>query len=852
MQIIKPKRLGIIHKTYQIKFHHFAVGALAFFPLGEDNPEPLVEFDQWKKVMGQLPMGMALDMGFAKPRAEVLACAKGYFHQHGVFYSSHAALTLGPLKKKVRIPRKHKNNPEYIQDFLPIDIMDKRRSGYNGTYNDKWANNIHPGLPEDTNTLLFNSADKALQLQTPLKPYQFFCPGEKYTLSDLHKDKRDISGTLPNITVRIFASIDNNTKKSGLTELPTELETVWFFPEEGIGVALYRGVAEVQDSDGLDVKQLLMAYEKPDDLARSVDYYRNVLSLRTDAKTALGHVFNESQLMPEKTEKEKQRIDRLIKKEKAEKSLKIEKLRQQYQQQAMDIVNKSVPKHAPGYSDIAANIDNPDFSGEGDEGPEIPDIPREILESGDFDLTPLLDATEKLQKKLTKDVEDKQEEMLKLAESYQEKYKNDTPVVSETLEQIQQRINYPIFLVAEDLGNTKTAENPAAVAMNTVMQQLPPQAIEQLAEEQGADVEQLAEKMATAYDLVNSTQKQARLAAPMLTKRYHITPSVQKQARQQVEEILRTQQLLAGRDFSGLDLSGLDFSGLDMRDTLLEDCDLSYCLFKDCRLDGSSLVESELSYTNFQGSSLTKANLSRAKGSHVNFTNSVLDNSFLISTHFDYANFHRIKAENLIATESCFIGGDFSESTVHQAHFLNAELSQSRWSKAKVSASLLIQAQLADSCWDQSHLERCMLIDVNAKEINFNKAILEKVQFSNVGDLRGANFSYAICLTCGFRSVNMQKLYAPHAIFNECDFGETNIQCADVKNTVFKRSLLTLAQCENSEINNAIFNESLVRKVNFTDAELDNAEFFNCTLEKNIIHKNMNKKVSVKPQAKLA
>ncbi len=110
MQVIKPKRLGIIHKTYQITTHHFAVGALAFFPLGEENPKPLEEFDQWKKVMRQLPLGMALDMGFAKPRSEVLACAKGYFHQHGLLYKSQAALELGAAKAKNTYPQKAKKH----------------------------------------------------------------------------------------------------------------------------------------------------------------------------------------------------------------------------------------------------------------------------------------------------------------------------------------------------------------------------------------------------------------------------------------------------------------------------------------------------------------------------------------------------------------------------------------------------------------------------------------------------------------------------------------------------------------------------------------------------------------------
>ncbi len=123
---------------------------------------------------------------------------------------------------------------------------------------------------------------------------------------------------------------------------------------------------------------------------------------------------------------------------------------------------------------------------------------------------------------------------------------------------------------------------------------------------------------------------------------------------------------------------------------------------------------------------------------------------------------------------------------------------------------------MPQSYWQESALTRCMLIDIKAERINFKRAVLDRVQFSNVVDLPSANFAYATCLTCGFRGVNMEKLYAPHAIFKECDFGETQMNYAHANDAIFKRSLMTLAQCEGGSFHRVLFNEAQLRKVNFT------------------------------------
>lgn len=848
MQVVKPKRLGVIYKTYHLKYHRFAAAAVAFFPLGKENPQPLVEFDQWPKVMGQLPTGIPLDMGFAKPRGEALACAKGYYHQHGLLYTAKASLRLGKLYRKVRIPRSHKKQPQLLTDLLPLDIMDKRRSKYNGTYNDKWLKHVHPGLPDDTNPRLFNSAIEDLQISSASSP--FFSPGEAYTLEDLHPQEKSICGTIPDIRTRLFVMVkDQTTKKNEFREMETVLDTVWFFPEEGIGAAIYRGTTVVQDSDGLDVTQLLMAYENNNDQPRPQHYYQNVLSLRTDIKTAVAHLFNESQLMPEKTPEELARIETLIAQEKAKKNEKAEELRKQYKQQAWDIAQQSVPAGAPGLEDIAAGLEEETSI---EEEYELPVIPKELLDSGDFDLTPLMEAAEDMQDKLTKTMEEKQTELQSMASEYQEQYQDETPVKHESLEAIKRRIMTPIYNTAKDLKDSpqgNTAENPAKAAVNTIMEQLPEEAIDSLAQEHDTEPDKLADKLSEAYDTLQVMQKQARLAAPSLTMFCKLTKMAQQQGRQWIEELIANGDSLAGRDFSGFDLSGMDFSHQDLRDAMFEGCNLDRCDFTKADMEGASLVESSLNNCCFSSCQLMQTNFSNTRGSLTVFDHSCLDNSFFIKANLEYASFANTTADHFMGTEAVLLSANFQSAVIANSHFLTADLTDSVWDKAKVTASIFMQANMQRSRWVEAGIERCMLIDIQGQKINFKKAALHKVQFSNVGNLQEANLSFATCITCGFRGVDMSKLYAPYAVFVECDFADAQLNQAELKESIFKRSLMTLAQMEGSCCSDSLFNESIVRKVDFSASNLDDAEFFNCTLEKNIVNKLQKKVTSVKPQA---
>jgi uncharacterized protein YjbI with pentapeptide repeats len=863
VQIIKSNRLGLIHKAYHLKTQRFAVGGLAFFPLDGDNLHPLVEYDQWPKVMSQLPMGEALDIGFVKPRGEALVCAKSYFHQHGLLYRSTPRLEVESINKKVRVSRWSQSKGNTLMDFMPVDVMDKRRSQYNGTYDKKWLDKVHPGLPVNTDTRLFNTAPKNQQLQSGLFKSPYFTAGSAYRLTDMHPTKKCLAGTLPDINVRIFAELKREPENQ-FVELPTVLETVWFFPEINLGVAIFRGETEVNDSDGLDVNALLLAYESAKDKPRSVDYYQNVISLRTNIKTAVAHVFNESQLMPEKTSEEIAALDQLIQQDEEEKQQVLQVKRDQCLQQAQDVVNKNLLKGAPGSADIQQALDDKqnaalskNSEAEASEY-DIPTIPSAVLASGDFDLTEMIAATDQLQEKLAKEMADKQAELETLAGGYREQYqeKDGSPnkefatvaeeaVIDDTIDDLKLRLLSPVYVMADDLKQQQQAA--ATKEIGDIINGLSDAAKKQLDDVDNLDPSALAEAQ---YKLL-IMQRQARQSAQQSNHKKHLSDTLQKQARAWVLEIMESEKSLAGRDLSNINLSEIDFSGLDLRDVMLENSDLSHCDFSQSNMAGAVFTEAVVNSACFNHVNLTQANFSRAKGIATSFSNANIDNSVFTDSEFECADFSHIQGIGLLATTANFTRCDFSYAIIDKGLFNNTTFENSQWQHASVTESIFMESILRGSQWNEARLYKCIFVDTQAQQVSFHKAKLEKVQFSSVADLEGADFSYGSFLVCGFRGVNLQKIHAHYATFVECDFGDAHLQHADISQTIFKRSLMTLAQLDNTNCRGALFNEATVRKVNFDHSHLVETEFFNCTLEGNSFQHSLTRQVNVKPQAAL-
>lgn len=184
------------------------------------------------------------------------------------------AVPLPNIEDPARLVASRDDRPEPA-GYGPLDITWPKRARYNGTYDERWKTERWPGLPDDTNFLLFNCA------QADQWAPDYFRGDETYLIENMHPDLPRITGTLPGLRARIFVTLlsgyklfaDPATFKETFTEVPARLETIWFFPTILRGVALYRGSIPNADDEARDVARVYLEWERLTGPAAGIEEY---------------------------------------------------------------------------------------------------------------------------------------------------------------------------------------------------------------------------------------------------------------------------------------------------------------------------------------------------------------------------------------------------------------------------------------------------------------------------------------------------------------------------------------------------------------------------------------------------
>jgi len=857
MQIIKPGKLSLISKTYGFNGNQFAVGGLCFFQLGEDNAL-LTENSQWPRITQYLNNGDFLDIGFVKDNGEFLIASKafapnqkpvsemavsvafgdieknltvvgdrqwesGFFSSTSttkqfiemplIYQNAYGALGYeqNPLGKGV-IKKQYKNKEtgkydlpniylakestkadkekRSVAGFGPLNIEWPQRTCYQGTYDQKWLENDHPGFPKDTNPKLFNAAPLDQQIAG------FIAPNTAYSIKGMNAKYPVIKGRLPDVSVRAFIC-QQVGEKEVFKEVKTAIDTVWFFPELMLGVAIHRGVAEANDSDGLDVKKLMLACERASDTLRDMDYYQHVLDLRTDPETALAHVFNESQLMPAKTAAEQQHYDELYAESKRLQQQKREDVTQRYRAQ--------IQKETPDLTFPPVDEAQEDLA-------EPAPIPQALIDSGDIDLSPYIDYANEMTKQVTADMEKQLSEL----KEQQKEYASQTKKEYESEASMKARVENIVFSTATDLEHLASY--------------LPPEWVDHLPADYTLSAEQQKD-VENAQKIAAKSAREARQNAPAVTVLSQpLSESGAQQIRTWVIELMASSASLAslaGRDLAGADLSGLDFSELDLRDVMLEKTNLTNCSFVNCRLDGAVFTGASLASTRFINSSMIKVNLACVQAKEAAFNQANLSHANMTEALFDQCDFSEAILDEIMAVNVAMEGCLFRRIHCEKGSFVEAKLTKSDWQQAHLKSCIFLQSELQYSHWKQATIERCLMMESKAEGADFSEIKAEKVQFSNKGDFKKANFSNGLWKTCGFRGLDMQYSKANDAVFIECDFGESRFDGASLQRSLFNNCIMSLVIFKKSDCRETYFSGTSLRKAQFVEADLRACEFVN-------------------------
>ncbi len=854
MKIIKPLTLGVLHQPYRFKGQHrLSIVALGFFALGHSDERFLVDNLQWPKVLPQLPAGQPLDHVLPKAHAEVMLC--GAAHAPKPVEAMHVRLQCGPVDKRLRVigdrrwdrtwtrsvcvhaptpfttmpltldraygGTDHDNplgcghlpplswlqvqagkmpNIEYPDQPLMPGRSDQPYAGFapqqlahahrkraaSGSYDQRWLTEDFPGLPRDFDFALYNLSPIDQQFRGR------FSGGEAYRLEGLHRTETVLAGSLPAMQARAFVLAQGQGIDTA-QDVALQCDTVWFFPEVGVGLMVYRGEVPITDSDALDIDTLMVAYD-PAARARSSAHYREVMALRRDPQTAAMHAFNESQLAPERSpqaqaKREAERLRQARAAQAHRQALLDETMDEFWQRSAMAKPKDYQPPQAPA--------------------PLLPAVSADALAEGDFDLAELLARAQVLADDARRDGDAKLAALS--AQVLAAPSANEKTVAEQTADALAR------------------AAKPAYDLMTPAQQApLPPELAHALALAENAapgavDPAQLADARAALAGLP-ALQRAARTYAPEPTTLKAPLPDPTAEALgARLLAMHRAGESLAGRDFAGAWLRGADLRGADLRQVQLERADLTGAYLAGADLSAAALTAARLDHADFSGCRLQGANLCGTFAKDASFAHAVLTEARAFDAHWPGADLRGARLDDALLMRIDLSDAQLDDTQLTRTVLMHANAPRSRWVGTHWSMCVAPTADFTAACFDGAMISRSVLMDASLVGSSWQGATLDTVYAGGKSDWRDSKLSLMRANKCGWRSSTLTGACLDGAVLSSCDFGEADMSRVRMRGAQLHRSLFMRTTLRDIDASNASFFQALCRKADFSDAGLEGA-----------------------------
>ncbi len=855
MKIVKPLTLGILHQPYRFQGRHrLAIAALGFFALGRSDERFLVDNLQWPRVLPHLPAGQPLDHVLPKAYAEVMLC--GAAHAPKPVESMQVRLQCGPVDKRLRVigDRRwdrtwsravcvhapapftampltldrafggpgHDNplgcgylpplswlqvqggkmpNIEYpdrptapgrldqsYAAYAPQQLAHaKRKREASGTYDQRWLAEDFPGLPRDFDFSLYNLAPPDQQFRGSI------VGGEAYRLEGLHPTETVLAGSLPAMQARAFVVMQGQGADA-TWEVALPCDTVWFFPEVGVGLLVYRGELPVADSDALDVDTLMVAYdaaERPRDIA----HYRDVMALRRDPQTAALHAFNESQLAPVRSpqaqaEREAARARHALATQAHRQALLDETMEEFWQRSGMAKPTDHQPPQAPA--------------------PSLPGVSADALAEGDFDLAELYACAQVLADRARREGEARLATL-----SDQLPAAPPSPPEKSLADQIDAALTRAAQPVYDLLTPAQQAPlSPELAHALALAEQAPPGSV---------DPKQLAQARAAMAGLP-ALQRAARTAAPEPTTLKDALPDPVAQALgARLLAMHRAGELLAGRDFAGAWLRGADLRDADLRQVQLERADLTGACLAGADLSAAALTAARLDEADVSAARLQGANLCGTSARGATFAHAVLTSVHAFDADWAGADLRGALLDDALLMRIDLSDAQLDDSQLTRTVLMQVRAPRSRWVGARWSMCVAPSADFTGACFDGARLSRSVLMDASLAGSSWQGASLDTVYAGGKSDWRNSRLSLMRANKCGWRGSALTGACMDGAVLTSCDFGEADLSGASMRDAQLYRSLFMRSTLRDIDAGKASFFQSMCRKADFSDAGLEGA-----------------------------
>lgn len=830
MKVIKPLKLGILHRTFEYQGRCFWSPAVLLYFAHEQKAKLLLETEMWPFVAEQLGKEGVLDQGMPKERGELLVTGSFYSPGGQPVPAGRVRVQIGSIDKTLyvfgqRYWKRGANLVWTITDPEPVTKMPiTYKNAFGGAdfkYNPvgKGAQDAQgetgPGrmLPniEPPEQLIGSRRDKPMPagfgpidqawpqrfskcgtydqkwyetrfpgladdidwtfFNTAPEDQQiegFFHGRESFVIENMHPGKRIVQAELPQIRPRCFITKTNEGAEEFL-EVGLNLDTVWLFPHAEKGVLIFHGITEVNSDTAKDIQHLVLAYENLGDDPRSLMHYSDALQRRLDKEKGALAMLNETDLI---AEGEKSGYAEMLASEQV-KAMRGDSLLQKKQRLRTE-------KDIIAVRDMIAEQGlDPDLT--------MP-MPAQSVDSlDDLDFDKIM-AEAEIQRKAAQ-------------------------------EQLQAQLT-SLGMSQEQLleGASRTpAPRPSFSAGEAV----------EIYETLGIKDPELPAKMNLVEEKFAKTYRMAGHALPPV-----IAPSAEEaeHKRRMLLSQYEAGETLSGADLAGLDLSGLNLEGIDLTDALLEDALLVGTNLRNAKLTGIALLRSDLSQADLSGADLTHAGLGGCRLHQAHFEGAVMTGASLVKADISGANFQNAALAEADLSEVSAQQARFDHASLCKARFLEADLSDAFFQHSDLSEGVFYKTRLTGSDLTGARLCAAVLVEVSAEKCCFRQADLSNLRAAYQCSLLSVDFEGANLTHCNLRGGKLSGSRfvgadLSHSDFSEADLTKCDFSRAVAKNVLFIEADLTDAKMVAANLFESFLHRAVLFETDFKGANLYAVDF---------------------------
>jgi len=688
-------------------------------------------------------------------------------------------------------------------NFGPMSLMHSPRRQACGSFDQKWLSNDFPGLPDDFEWSVYNLAPDDQQLS------EKFQGNEHYRLEGMHPECPVIEGSLPARRVRAFV-LNKDDVPTQAREVAMACDSLHFFPEEMLGLMIYRGQAVVSDSDALDVKAVMLGYEAVNAAPRPESHYHEVMGLRLNRQTAGLHAFNDSQLTPV-------RSPELLAKRAA--------ARQSYEQTDVAKRQAVLDEMMADFWKKSGMTPPVDYQTPRADPTPAGSLSPQDIEELDFDLSELNAQALTLGEQVKAEGEARLAAAQLSIQTAFPAVEDDDAIKARQAAADSQAAIARAQQVAHDLIAGDTGFDPQTESMNAALIQA-----EALAQDLSLDADQL-QKARDAIANMAALRRQGRQAAPTATMPPSpLSSETAMTLGKMALDWYRSGISLAGRDLAGADLRLADFSGADLREIQLEKADLRGANFTNANLSKAVLTGALLDDANFTGALLDNANLSTSSAIGACFIGASLCHAQALEAVWQYADFSGAQLDDLVALKIDLTGACLNDARLSRAALLEAKADGSSWRGTVWSMTVAIGAQFNLADFSGANMTRSVLMDASLRGSQWQGATLRNIYAGGSADWTGAVLTGAHADTCSWRTAKLTGADLSKAAMTQCDFSSADLRGAQMQGGIYYRSLFTLSDLRGVQGYGAEFFQALCHKADFRDADLRTSNLVQASL----------------------